>query len=335
MRPDWDNYFLEIAEVVAKRATCDRKHVGAVVVSPEHQILSTGYNGSPPGAPHCDDVGHELKEMGGRQSCVRTIHAEANAIAQAARNGVRLSGATLYTTASPCYDCGKLIANTGIKKIVFSEQYDSRYGMSGDVANFLYGCGVTIVSSTVDAPEQDLSIEDVKIVVKNVVDVERSRVIGLLGNMVNRSEFDDVPSKLVERFKQAVNIDEVEVSPFVMKVRDLADSIEKAVAAERERNVAAVRKIVDVVLAAQPEFGRDFVEAKFRELLHAEDVSINNIIKKALYAERNRAVEVCGALIDEIFQITPITSGDREKKHELLRRLYSELTGDESKQPAS
>jgi deoxycytidylate deaminase len=432
MRPDWDSYFLEISRVVAARATCPRKHVGAVVVSPDHQILSTGYNGSPPGADHCDDVGCELKDMGGRQSCVpastviskfqtghynsrhrtvgyihgmwneplrgrlhemkiravasngvivpglitdiwkvgkrpiveittwlgrkvrctedqllltlegwcqaaslngssvalngvsivddpswlksryekenltvdaistlagvhrsvvqrrlvkfniprrpkpdwscgggpgagwnrgkthggsatykgrnvrassarsrarryaladdcvicasvenlqvhhidgdhlnddldnlttlcvrchnlahtphakreriifdrvvsiesagveevfdlstsphhnfigdgfvlhncvRTIHAEANAIAQAARNGVRIAGATIYTTASPCYDCGKLIANSGIKKVVFGEKYDSRYGMSGDVMGFLIKCGVVV-----------------------------------------------------------------------------------------------------------------------------------------------------------------------------------------------
>jgi len=144
MRPDWDSYFLEISRLVAARATCPRKHVGAVVVSPDHQILSTGYNGSPPGADHCDDVGCELKDMGGRQSCVRTIHAEANAIAQAARNGVRISGATVYTTASPCYDCGKLIANSGIKKVVFGEKYDSRYGMSGDVMGFLIKCGVIV-----------------------------------------------------------------------------------------------------------------------------------------------------------------------------------------------
>jgi dCMP deaminase len=139
-RPDWDEYFMEIGRVVATRATCARKHVGAVVTSASRQILSTGYNGSPPGAPHCDDEGHELVDG----HCVRTVHAEANAIAQAAKNGVSLYGGILYTTASPCYDCGKFAVNAGIKKVVFDEQYDSRYGMSGQVSAFLLACGVTI-----------------------------------------------------------------------------------------------------------------------------------------------------------------------------------------------
>lgn len=117
-RKPWDQYFMEIARVVATRATCDRKHVGAVLVR-ERTILSTGYNGSIKGMPHCSDVGH-LMENG---HCVATIHAEANAILQAARNGVRLEGSDIYTTASPCWPCFKLIANTGMKRIVFGEFY--------------------------------------------------------------------------------------------------------------------------------------------------------------------------------------------------------------------
>lgn len=142
-RPTWDEYFLNIAKVVATRSTCDRKNVGAVIAG-EHQILSTGYNGSAKGAPHCSDVGHELKDMGGRQSCVRTIHAEMNAILQAARNGVRIAGATLYTTASPCYDCAKVIVNAGIVRVVFGEFYASRYGSSGDVPEFFKAAGVEV-----------------------------------------------------------------------------------------------------------------------------------------------------------------------------------------------
>jgi dCMP deaminase len=118
MRADWDAYFMQIAKVVASRATCDRKHVGALLVR-DRMILSTGYNGSIRGMPHCDEVGH-LMENG---HCVATIHAEANAILQAARNGVRIEGADLYTTASPCWPCFKLIANAGCRRIVFGEFY--------------------------------------------------------------------------------------------------------------------------------------------------------------------------------------------------------------------
>ena len=109
---------MNIARQVATRATCDRKHVGAVVVR-DRTILSTGYNGSIRGLPHCDEVGH-MMENG---HCVATVHAEANAILQAAKNGVRIDGATLYTTASPCWPCFKLIANSGCVRIVYGEFY--------------------------------------------------------------------------------------------------------------------------------------------------------------------------------------------------------------------
>jgi dCMP deaminase len=117
-RSDWDRYFMEIARVVASRATCDRKHVGAVIVR-DRTILSTGYNGSIRGLPHCDEVGHMME--GGH--CVATIHAEANAILQAAKNGVAIDKADIYITASPCWPCFKLIANAGIRRIVFGEFY--------------------------------------------------------------------------------------------------------------------------------------------------------------------------------------------------------------------
>jgi dCMP deaminase len=117
-RSSWDQYFMDIAKQVATRATCDRKHVGAVVVR-DRTILSTGYNGSIRGMPHCDEVGH-MMENG---HCVATVHAEANAILQAAKNGVRVEGATLYTTASPCWPCFKLIANSGCVRIVYGEFY--------------------------------------------------------------------------------------------------------------------------------------------------------------------------------------------------------------------
>jgi dCMP deaminase len=117
-RSSWDQYFMDIARQVATRATCDRKHVGAVLVR-DRTILSTGYNGSIRGMPHCDEVGH-MMENG---HCVATVHAEANAILQAAKNGVRIDGATLYTTASPCWPCFKLVANSGCVRIVYGEFY--------------------------------------------------------------------------------------------------------------------------------------------------------------------------------------------------------------------
>ena len=117
-RADWHTYFMRIAQVVATRSTCDRKHVGAVIVR-DKTILSTGYNGSIRGLPHCDEVGH-LMENG---HCVRTVHAEANAIVQAARNGVRIEGAEIYVTASPCWNCFKLLANAGIRRIYYGEFY--------------------------------------------------------------------------------------------------------------------------------------------------------------------------------------------------------------------
>jgi dCMP deaminase len=117
-RSSWDQYFMDIATRVATRATCDRKHVGAVLVR-DRTILSTGYNGSIRGMPHCDEVGH-MMENG---HCVATVHAEANAILQAAKNGVRIDGATLYTTASPCWPCFKLVANSGCVRIVYGEFY--------------------------------------------------------------------------------------------------------------------------------------------------------------------------------------------------------------------
>lgn len=117
-RASWDDYFMNIAREVATRATCDRKHVGAVIVR-ARSILATGYNGSIAGLPHCDEDGH-LMEDG---HCVRTIHAEANAIIQAARNGVRIEDAGIYVTASPCFGCFKMIANAGLRRIVFGEFY--------------------------------------------------------------------------------------------------------------------------------------------------------------------------------------------------------------------
>ena len=118
VRASWDRYFMNIAQEVATRSTCDRKHVGAVLVR-DRMILSTGYNGSIRGVGHCDDVGHLMEN----NHCVATIHAEANAIIQAAKNGVSIAGASAYTTASPCWNCFKMLANAGITRICYEEFY--------------------------------------------------------------------------------------------------------------------------------------------------------------------------------------------------------------------
>ena len=117
-RASWDQYFMNIAREVATRSTCDRKHVGSVIVR-DRSILATGYNGSIRGLPHCDEEGHLMEEG----HCVRTVHAEANAIVAAARHGMRIDGADIYVTASPCWGCFRLIANAGLMRIVFGEFY--------------------------------------------------------------------------------------------------------------------------------------------------------------------------------------------------------------------
>jgi len=126
-RPSWDEYFIDLVDEVAKRATCDRGKSGAIIVK-EKRILCTGYVGTPPGFPHCDEVGHLLKKVIDedgtvRQHCVRTIHAEQNAISQAARYGIPLEGTTLYCTMEPCRVCAMLIISVGIKKVVVKRRY--------------------------------------------------------------------------------------------------------------------------------------------------------------------------------------------------------------------
>ena len=128
-RPDWDDYFFEIMRTVAKRATCGRGRAGAVIVR-NNQILATGYVGSPPGLAHCDDVGHLMTRTlhpDGieREHCIRTTHAEQNAIAQAAKNGIRLDGSTIYINMEPCFSCAKQIISVGIKRIVCLKRYQA------------------------------------------------------------------------------------------------------------------------------------------------------------------------------------------------------------------
>ena len=126
-RPTWDEYFIEVAGTVAKRATCDRGRSGCVIAR-DKQILVTGYVGSPRGLPHCDEVGHLMKSVqheDGRisQHCMRTVHAEQNAICQAARLGIPLQGSTLYCRMTPCRTCAMLIINCGIERVVCQNRY--------------------------------------------------------------------------------------------------------------------------------------------------------------------------------------------------------------------
>jgi len=127
VRPSWDEYFMEIANTVAKRATCDRGRSGCVIAR-DKQLLVTGYVGSPNGMAHCDDVGHQMKQMIHEDGtttnhCVRTVHAEQNAICQAAKLGISLENSTLYCRMTPCRTCAMLIINCGIKRVVCEKKY--------------------------------------------------------------------------------------------------------------------------------------------------------------------------------------------------------------------
>lgn len=126
-RPDWDDYFIEVMEAIAKRGTCDRGRSGCVIAV-DNQLVAAGYVGSPIGEGHCDDVGHLFQkrfDANGNYSlhCVRTIHAEQNAICQAAKRGISVEGGTLYCKMTPCPVCAKLIINCGIKRVVCQKRY--------------------------------------------------------------------------------------------------------------------------------------------------------------------------------------------------------------------
>lgn len=127
IRPSWDEYFMEVAKTIAKRATCDRGRSGCVIAR-DRQILVTGYVGSPIGLPHCDEVGHLMKKMIHEDDritmhCVRTVHAEQNAICQAAKLGIALERATIYCRMTPCRTCAMMIINCGIERVVCEKKY--------------------------------------------------------------------------------------------------------------------------------------------------------------------------------------------------------------------
>ena len=127
IRPSWDDYFMEVAEAISKRGTCDRGRSGCVIAK-DNQLLVTGYVGSPAGFPHCDEVGHQMKKLihedgSITEHCVRTVHAEQNAITQAARRGVSIEGATVYARMTPCRVCAMLLINAGVKRICCERKY--------------------------------------------------------------------------------------------------------------------------------------------------------------------------------------------------------------------
>ncbi|MDI6600456.1 MAG: cytidine/deoxycytidylate deaminase family protein [Thermoanaerobacteraceae bacterium] len=126
MRPSWDDYFMEILDIVKTRSTCIRRHVGALIVR-DNRILTTGYNGAPSGMAHCEDVGCLREKMGipsgERQEFCRGLHAEQNAIIQAGLYGVNIKGSTIYCTHKPCITCTKMIINAGIMRVVYKEDY--------------------------------------------------------------------------------------------------------------------------------------------------------------------------------------------------------------------
>lgn len=146
MRPSWDMYFLQIADRVATRSTCNRANVGAVLVR-DKRILTTGYNGSPSGLSHCDEDGHLME----RGHCIRTIHAEANAIIQAALHGISTKGATCYVTHYPCLNCAKMLINAGVVKIV----YHHGYRVASNVEMFCQQAGVEIFAGDIEDGSQD------------------------------------------------------------------------------------------------------------------------------------------------------------------------------------
>lgn len=126
-RLTWDQYFMTITQQVAERSTCNRAKVGAVIVR-DRNILATGYNGAPVGMPHCTEAGcliYESKTPYGEveQNCFRTIHAEINAIAQAAKNGSTIKDSSIYVTHTPCIHCIKVLVNTGIKTVYYESPY--------------------------------------------------------------------------------------------------------------------------------------------------------------------------------------------------------------------
>ena len=155
VRPDWDRYFLDLCEAISKRATCDRGKAGCVIVR-DKRIMTTGYVGAPAGLPHCDEVGHDMRKVfddngSVSQHCVRTLHAEQNAIIQAARFGIALDGATLYCKMTPCRRCAMMMINSGIKRVVC----ERRYHADKDTTDLFEQADIELVVMNEDVEEYD------------------------------------------------------------------------------------------------------------------------------------------------------------------------------------
>ncbi|MEI6602731.1 MAG: dCMP deaminase family protein [Clostridia bacterium] len=143
MRPSWDDYYMEMVDVIKKRSTCLRRQVGAIIVK-DKRIISTGYNGSPMNTKHCEEVGclrDELKiPSGERHELCRAIHAEQNALVQAAYSGTSVKDAVMYITTQPCSLCAKMLINAGISKVIFRGEYPDEMAM-----DMLKEAGVRVV----------------------------------------------------------------------------------------------------------------------------------------------------------------------------------------------
>ena len=150
-RPDWDEYFMDIALAISRRATCLRRQMGALLVR-EKRLLTTGYNGPPAGLPHCDETGCLRQQLGipsgERQELCRALHAEQNAIILAALHGIPLAGATCYNTHQPCNTCAKMLINAGVKRVVYMGDYPDAMSVE-----FFEQAGVEMVRLT-PTPEQ-------------------------------------------------------------------------------------------------------------------------------------------------------------------------------------
>ena len=152
-RPSWDEYFLEMARVIASRSTCLRRSVGAILVR-DRRILATGYNGAPANLPHCSEVGCRREELGiasgERQELCRGLHAEQNAIIQGALHGVSVRGSVLYCTTQPCVICAKMLINAGVERIVYEGDYADELSLE-----MLREAGVELVRFSRQAPSTE------------------------------------------------------------------------------------------------------------------------------------------------------------------------------------
>ncbi len=169
-RPSWDEYFMEVCEAISQRATCDRGRSGCVIAK-DNQILVTGYVGAPSGLPHCDEEGHQLKKMihedgTSTMHCVRTVHAEQNAICQAAKHGISIEGATLYCRMTPCRTCAMLIINCGIRRVLAQRRYhdagdsEAMFKRAGIVLDYIYNEVQAYNEGPENYPSQDLNFAD-------------------------------------------------------------------------------------------------------------------------------------------------------------------------------